>query len=64
MTEPAIVTAIRYAEGLREALDVIYDQREAGHHPTPRELTRLEEAIADCDTHPAFATTFSKEQHR
>ncbi len=54
--EPAIVEAIRYAEGLSEALERLYKERARGLHPSHQDLIRLEEIIADCDTHPAFAT--------
>ena len=47
--------ALRYAEGVREALDQIYELREAGERVPAADFKRLERLIEDLATHEAFA---------
>lgn len=47
--------AIRYAGGLKEALDQIFELRADGERAKGADLDRIEELIEDCAMHEALA---------
>lgn len=55
LMQRSIEDALRYAEGVKEALEQIYELRERGEAPPPADLKRLDLLIEDCASHPAFA---------
>ena len=51
----SIEDAIRYAQGVKDALDQIYELREEGEWVPVADFQRIESLVEDCASHEAFA---------
>ena len=60
LMQRSIEDALRYANGVKEALEQIYELREEGERVPLADLHRLEVIVEDCASHPAFATSFKE----